>query len=198
MPFAIPLVTSSIMSAGAGMGIYGVDFAKIANAVAMTCQAAFSAPGTVVVTATGAAGAGVIVPGAAVVGVTPKLIADLIFVKMAASGIVGAMAYSQAFAIGTGVSVGVSTMFLTGPCPGVGTGVGVGKVTGINNVLFNTTLYTNMASTGMLGISAVPLANAIGDGVCLAMNTAGIIPVVSIAGPSGPAPSATVFPAQLI
>jgi len=198
MPWVIPAVTSSIMSAGSGLGLVGPDFAKIAQAVAVTCQAVFLLPGTVVVTATGAAGAGAIAPGPPVTGITPKTMADLMYVRMSATGMLGTQAYNQAMAISTGVVSGVSTLVLTGPCPGVGAGVGMGKIVGFNNVLFSTTLYTNMASLGMFGINAIPLAAAIGDGVCLSLNAAGTVPGVPIVGPAGPAPAATVFPAQFI
>lgn len=198
MPFLVPAATTSMISTGSGLGILGTEFSKIANAVSTTCASVFSLPGTVTVTASGAAGAGVVAPGSVITGVEPSSMSSAIVAQMASVSLVGAQVANQSLAISTGIISGLAGLVLTGPSPGVGTGVGTGKIVNFNNVLFGNTLYTNMASQGMVGEKSYIMAVAIGNGVCLTLNAAGIIPIVTIAGPAGPAPGATVFPAQFI
>lgn len=199
MPVVVPALTSSIVSIGASLGIVGTGFPLLANAVSLSCAKVFSLPGTVSVAAAGAAGTGSIVPGPVIVGVVPSVMASLIQANMAASGMSGAMSYNQALAISTGITTtALPSLILIGVSLGVGSGVGTGKVVSFNNVLFGNDLYMNMASQGFVGTQAYTLARAIADGVCLAINSAGTIPVVTIAGPAGPAPGATIVAAQFI
>lgn len=196
MPFVVKAVSASMVAAAAGQGIAGQDFPKIADAVASAASSTFTKPSTALVTASGLAGSGTIVPKAAIVGVTADSIALSIKSQMAAQGLVGEKSYNIASAIGKGIAFGLKTLILKGTVAGVGSGAGTGKIINFNNVLFSNTLYMNMASKGLVGKDSLALANAVGNGVCLAINAGGTIPLVTIAGPAGTAPGAAVVPAS--
>lgn len=197
MPFIVPKATADIAAQGASLGLLGPDFTRLASAVALTCASQFSLPGTMLVTASGAAGAGAAF-GSPPTGVTPPAMAALMMTGMATRGLLGPQLFSLTQALSAGICLNLGTMLLTGVSPGVGTGVGVAKAVAFNPSLFGSVLLTNMISLGMLGADTIRLSSALAEGICLSLNASLIIPVVTITGPAGPAPAATVFPAMLV
>lgn len=196
MPLVTTVLSNSIVAAGAGLGIAGTDFPKIASAVASTAKTVFTQPATVTVTASGAAGSGTISPKAMIKGVTSGAIALAINSSMAAQGLTGEKSYNMATAIAKGVSVSLKSLILTGTCPGVGAGTGTGKIINFNNVLFSNTLYMHMVSKGLAGKDTMALAKSIGDGICNTINATGLLPLVTIVGAAGTVSGAAVFPAK--
>lgn len=198
MPYLVPKSTTDIISIGSSLGLVGSDFSKVASAVSNACALTFLAPGTLLITASGAAGAGVATSTSPVSGIEPNGMALSITTQMAALGMSGTSNYNQALAISTGIITNMLSLVVTGISPGVGTGVGMAKVVGINSALFYTSMQTQMASLGMVGIDSTRYAQSIANGVSVYLNSLAIIPLITVAGPAGPTPAATVFPGQFL
>jgi len=196
MPFAAPTAQSAIMVAGASLGIVGGNFAQIAMAVAMTCQSQFLLPATMIVTAAGTVGAGVIGGASPPTGVTPPAMASAMYTSMASRGLTGSNNFNICMAISMGICDTIPSLVLFGVSPGVGTGAGTAKAITFDIASFTTTLIVNLASLGIVGSQAMAIAAAIAEGVCTTMTSSLVVPALAIVGPSGPSPATTVFPAQ--
>ena len=198
MPFIAPKATLDMVAAGSSLGILGAKFSSICGAVAQSCATTFILPATVVVTATGVAGAGMVGPSSPMVGPVPAAMATFMNTAMVTNGLVGADNLRTCLAISTGVILNLATLIPFGISPGVGVGTGTAKVVGFNNAAFFAAMVPAMASVGNVGIASIPFSRAMSDGICLYLNTVGIIPVVSVVGAAGPAPAAAIFSAQFL
>jgi hypothetical protein len=198
MPFPSAVVKESIVNSARSLGVIGQDIERVGLAIALTCEVQFLLPGTSMVTASGAAGAGMVAGASPPTGVIPLTMATNIYNSMASKGLIGSNNFNMCLGISMGICNMLSSLVLFGVSPGVGSGAGSAKAIQFNPAAFYTLLTTNMASLGMIGQSASLLALAISEGICMTMSATLIVPVAGIAGPVGPSPAVTVFPAQFV
>jgi hypothetical protein len=124
--------------------------------------------------------------------------ANAIFSAMSSMGLVGTNNFNICMAVSTGICNVIPSLVLFGLSPGVGVGVGTAKAVSFNPAAFYSMLVANMASLGLMGVAVNNLANALAQGICTTMSSALSVPVAAVAGAAGPAPGATVFPAQFV
>ena len=198
MPFLAPKATLDMIAAGASYAIVGAKFPSICDAICQTCASTFVLPGSLTVIGAGAAGAGMIGPSAPLTGPEPVSMAASLKSQLASGGIVGINTLNMCLAIATGIIPNLATLVPMGISPGVGSGTGTAKVIGFNPTAFFTTLSPLMAKGGIAGVNSVAFSQAISKGICLYLNAVGVVPMISIVGPAGPAPATNVFPGQFI
>jgi len=109
------------------------------------------------------------IAGAIVIGPT---LGNLIYLQMTAQGLVGEKAQSFANAVGAGIANYIaSAAIVTGASTVVGIGAGTGVIVGVVGAAVGSQILAMMTANGLLGKNARNLANAIGNGVALAIQS---------------------------
>ena len=198
MPFDAATALSLMTSTGAGLAITGVQFPSICTAVTDACVKHFIQPATVLVSATGTAGAGVVGPSSPIVGPAPAAMASFMDNQMKTLALVGIQNLSLCTALATGIIAGLSTLALSGVSVGVGIGAGSGKIVGFNSAAFNGFLTQSMTQVAVVGAMSPNFITSLSNGICLYLNSVGSVPVVSIVGLPSSSPGLAMFPAQFV
>ena len=186
MPTLAPALSASIIAAGPTLK--GPSFFKVAAAVGpavATWLRLGPASHMIMGAAAGAAGGGVVNGKVFVVPVVPAMVG-----AFAANGMVGPTAAKLAAAVTMGIANNINaTGTLRGSCFGVGAGTApLLKVSYAIPAPLSVLLVANFASKGMVGPSALKLANAISVGTSAILMT-GTGPAGVVTGPAGPAPA---------
>jgi hypothetical protein len=193
LPTIAPALTAAIIAAGPTLK--GPSFFKLAAAVGqgvstwlLTGPAATVMVGSV----NGTAGAGVVNGKVFVAPLVPAMTA-----AFAANGMVGPTAAKLAMAVTMGVANNINaTGTYKGSAAGVGAGADISKVTFANTASLVPILVGSFASKGMVGPSAIKLANAIAVGTCAVLMTG--TGTGAVTGPTGPAPSTGVSTCSIL
>lgn len=165
-------------------------------AVTEACAKHFVQPATVMVTASGSAGAGIVGPSSPIVGPVDLDMANFMDNQMKAIALAGTKNLLVCRALAAGVIAGLPTLVLIGVSVGVGVGAGTGKVTGFNPAVFKGFLTQSMAQKKLIGSRSPDLVTAISNGICLYLNSVSSVPAVSIVGSPSPSGGLAFFPAQ--
>lgn len=194
MPFAAATATTQMVAKASSLNITGKDFYNVASAVAATCESQFVMPNTVTVTASGTAGAGMIVGSAPIVGPVPEDMALFINSNMPANAYTGASSYNLCLAISTGIVAALPGLVLSGPVPVVGIGACTAKITGLNPSTFAAVLTGEMSKRLIVGVQVSGFIKALSDGICLYLNTKGTVTIGTLAGSPSNVAAAIVCP----
>ena len=196
MPFVAATATTQMVATATSRAMTGKDFFNIASAIAATCESQFLLPGLVTVTASGTAGAGFIAAASPITGVVPADMAIFLNANMPANAIAGISSYNLCLAISTGIIAALPGLILTGPVPVVGIGVCTAKITGLNPSTFAAVLTGEMSKRLIVGTQVFGFIKALSDGICLYLNSKGVIPVGTIVGSPSIVAAAIVCPGQ--
>jgi hypothetical protein len=193
LPTVAPALTASIIAAGPTLK--GPSFFKVAAAVGQGVSAwLLTGPAATVMTGSsnGTAGAGAVNGKIFVAPVIPAMTA-----AFASNGMVGPTAAKLATAITMGLANNINaTGTYKGFAAGVGAGADICKVTAANAATLVPILVGSFASKGMVGPSAIKLANAIALGTCAVLMTG--TGTGAVTGPTGPAPSTGVSTCSIL
>ena len=193
MPTLAPALTANIIAAGPTM--VGPTWFKLAAAVGQgvsTWLMTGPAATVMVGSANGTLGGGAVNGKLFVVPLVPAMTA-----AFAANGMVGPTAAKVAVAMAMGISTNLNAMgTYKGAAVGVGVGPDISKVIMANVASLIPILVGSLASKGMVGPSAVRMANAIAVGTCAILMTGTGTGVVS--GPTGPAPGTGVSTCSIL
>jgi hypothetical protein len=188
MPVTAPVVTASILAAGAA-GLNGPVWLSLAGAVGFAVEQWVLAGGVVLAgVTTGTAG------GGAVTGVPTSLFFPPqplpVSAATAAVSILGPVGQLASAAIGVGVANALSTTAgYAGVSIGVGAGTDLSKVAYADPALLTSLLAANLAAVGVVGPTALLFAGGVGAGLAaLALTGVSIAPGI-VAGAPSPAPA---------
>lgn len=98
-------------------------------------------------------------------------VGNLIFLQMGIFSILGTKAQTLSAAIGNAVATHMSTAIVQGSSTIVGIGTGVGTIVGVVGAAMGAAIQLQMTAMGLTGVDALKLANAVGNGVALAIQT---------------------------
>lgn len=117
--------------------------------------------------------------------VPPPALLGAMLSSFAASGLIGIMSVPLATGLSLGIATGYAQGLIVTVNPGVGVGTGVAKIIPPPAV---PSMIAGFAVAGLIGISSVQLATAIG--LALTITFAALVLPIVIAGPASPLPGA--------
>lgn len=174
-----------------GMGFVGQNISQMAMAIGNGVINSILSMATYTGTSTGM-GLGTGVSTGKLVGaiVTGPTLGNLIYLQMTAQNLLGEYAQKFAKAVGAGIANYIaSAAIVTGTSTIVGIGTGTGVIVGVVGTAVSSQILAMMTANGLLGKNARNLANAIGNGVALAIQSSTV--TTSIVGVAiGTAPPA--------
>jgi|GEM_PF-3940072 hypothetical protein len=197
MPYPSAKVASDIISSGSSFGVAGSEFPKLAMAIAQTCEVQFMLPSTHTATVSGLVGSGMCQGVTSPFGVFPQTLGLKIYSSMVSNGMSGSNLMQLCMAISTGICTNITSLLVMGISVGVGTGVGIAKSVYFDQFSFFSTLSSFMTTNGIVGSESKKMAMAIAEGVCSTMSSS-LTSTVSVTGPAGTVPAATVLMAKLV
>lgn len=198
MPFAAVTATTQMVAKATSLGITGKDFYNVASAIAATCESQFILPGTVTITATGTAGAGIASGASPIIGAIPEDMALFINANMPSNALAGAASYNMCLAISTGIVATLPGLVLAAPIPVVGVGACTAKITGLNPSAFAAVLSGEMSKRKIQGPQVFGFIKAMADGICLYLNTKGTVPIGTVVGSPSIVAAGIVCPGQFV
>jgi hypothetical protein len=185
MPLDPGSITAVMTSSLIGASIAGIGSAQLATGIANGLSLYASSGLTVISIDTGVLGAGTGV-GVGIILPTPVLIGAFTG-TFPAGGIAGIMAPALISALSIGFTQAFATAIINTVNPTVGVGAGI--VTPVpKSVVSVPAFIAGFASAGMIGISAIPLATAIAQGLDIGLVSGK--GVIAIAGSPSIYPSA--------
>lgn len=111
--------------------------------------------------------------------VTGAALGGLIFTQMTAMGLLGEKAQTLANAVGKGIAAHMALAIVQGTSTIVGIGAGTGVVVGVVGPAVGAQIFTMMSAQGLIGQNAIQLANAIGNGVALAIQSSTVTTTIT-------------------
>lgn len=187
MPLLSPVITSILLGNLSGNGILGISAPLLANGISLGFVQSTLLGVTVNTKDVGSAGAGI---GAGVgVFLTPPILAASMQSTFTANGINGTMRNSLISAIANSISQALIAALLTTAHAGVGVGTGIATLVPNSSISVPNMIF-GFTSSGIIGISARPLAIAVALGIDQALPSA--TAQVVIAGAAGPSPGTGV------
>jgi hypothetical protein len=188
MPIAGPILGSLILAQMSSHGILGQSSPQLAMALGNGIINNVLATGVYTGVSTGLGiGAGAstgTITGAATIGPT---VTGLIMTNALAMGLVGQSTFQLVDSVGQAFAAHMLTALVIGASTIVGIGKGTGIIVGIVPPVMSASIYSMMLSAGMVGVSSIQLANAIGAGIAIAM-TMSLVNTVITGAAIGPVP----------
>jgi hypothetical protein len=191
MPFEPNSVSAIMLASAASKALLGKNIKDVTDSVAFACSLHFIIPGSITLVMNGtAAGPGTFI-STPPVGMSPDLMASLMFARGASRGLVGKNTLDVYSSISTGICMGMLQLITVGIAAGVGLGSGVGVITGFNPELLKTLILSQFAARAMVGKNVADLADAISFGIVTHLSTTVSINV-GIVGPIIPPPAGPI------
>jgi len=187
MPVTAPVVTGSILAAGAGLT--GPKWLALTGAIGFAVEQWVLAGGVVLSgVTTGTAGGGAVTGAPTSLFFPPQPLP--MNAASAAVGILGPTGQLASAAIGVGVANALSTTAgYAGVCIGVGAGTDLSKVTYADPTLLTGFLAANLAAVGIVGPTGQRFAGGVGAGLAtLALTGTSVVPGIVTGAPT-PAPA---------
>ncbi|MDO8640278.1 MAG: hypothetical protein Q7R33_01940 [Nitrosarchaeum sp.] len=190
MPISGVILGNLIFVECSGQGFTGSKLLQLSNALGNGIVNSILATAIYTGTSTGL-GIGVgastgTLAGSIIIG---PAIGSLIFSQMGLLGLLGSKTLSLSTAIGNAVATHMSTAIVTGSSTIVATGAGTGTIVGVVGSAMGSMINLQMTAFSLTGTDSVKLANAIGNGVALAIQ-ASLVTTSIVGVPIGVVPPA--------
>lgn len=170
MPIAGPILAGLIQAQMAANGLTGTKAMQLSqafgNGIINTILSSAIYTGTSTGLGLGAGSSIGKLQGTVTIGAS---VGGLILVQMSTFSMLGTKAQALSSAIGNAVATHMSTAIIQGMSTVVGIGTGVGTIVGVVGPAMGGMIYAQMTAMGLTGTDAIKLANAVGNGVALAI-----------------------------